>query len=537
VLDEADFVEHGLQALGISAERRPLPGPDALAALAAEARTPGTVIFNLIESPPGMWWQQCAAAGVFELFGAPYTGASAAALWLTTDKLLTRAVLAAAGLPVAPGGRLDPSNPAVLDQVAPPWILKPACEDASIGLEGNPLCTTREEALARAAALAQRFPGQPILAEHFLPGREINVSVLEGPEGPEILPIAEMTYVDYPDDMPKVLGWEAKWDEGSFACEHTVRSFMEDPADEPLLAKIRALVKETWRVCDLSGYARIDLRLDETGEPCILEVNGNPCIAAGAGFEASALKAGINNASVIQRILDAALRRASNEPSSPQETLPTVETPRGASPSEVPAVPRKSPGLNAAAAGDAPRGVSTAGDTAYRSARSAPPIAIRRSLNPADRAPLEALIRATDFFHAEEIAIALELIDHRLENGEESHYRFLVGEVDGRLAGYACWGSIDGTRESVDLYWIAVHPDFQGQGIGAALLEDAEAWIAESGRRRVYAETSTRAQYESTRAFYRARGYALSAELVDFYAPGDGKAMFVKVLSATRRSA
>ncbi|HKH44374.1 MAG TPA: hypothetical protein VKM72_06905, partial [Thermoanaerobaculia bacterium] len=130
VLDEADFVEHGLQELGIPAERRPLPGPEALAALAAEARVPGTVIFNLIESKPGVWWQQCAAAGVFELYGASYTGASAAALWLTTDKLLTRAVLAAAGLPVAPGGRLDPSRPDVLDQVAPPWILKPACEDA-----------------------------------------------------------------------------------------------------------------------------------------------------------------------------------------------------------------------------------------------------------------------------------------------------------------------------------------------------------------------------------------------------------------------
>lgn len=158
-------------------------------------------------------------------------------------------------------------------------------------------------------------------------------------------------------------------------------------------------------------------------------------------------------------------------------------------------------------------------------------VKIRRNLKPADREPLEDLIRATDFFNPEEIAIALELAEDRLDNGESSHYRFLVGEVDGRLAGYACWGAIDGTQASVDLYWIAVHPDFQGQGIGAALLDDAEAWIAASGRSRVYVETSTRAQYESTRAFYRARGYTLSAELPDFYAPGDGKAMFVKVLS------
>lgn len=282
-----------------------MAGPEAFAAL-AEA---DTVVFNLIEAPPGEWRRQCAAAGALELLGVPFTGAPAAAVWLTTDKLVTRALLAAEGLSVAPGGRLDPARPDVLDRVPPPWILKPACEDASIGLEGNPLCATREEALARAAVLAQRFPEQPVLAEHFLPGRELNVSLLEGPDGPEVLPVAEMTYIDFPADLPKILGWEAKWAEGSFACDHTVRRFLADPEDEPLLARVRDLVRKTWKICGLSGYARVDLRLDETGEPCILEVNANPCIAKGAGFEASATQAGIGPAALIQRILDAAVRR------------------------------------------------------------------------------------------------------------------------------------------------------------------------------------------------------------------------------------
>lgn len=463
-----------------------MAGPEALAGLAA----PGTVIFNLIESPPGGWWWQCAMAGALELSGLPFTGAPAAAIWLTTDKLVTRALLATEGLPIAPGGWIDKTREDVLDRVAPPWILKPACEDASVGLEGKALCATRDEAILQAALLGDRFPGQRILIERFLPGRELNVSVLEGAGGPEILPIAEMTYVDFPEDMPKVMGWDAKWAEESFAYKHTVRRFLTDPADAPLLDHVRELVRETWRIFGLSGYARVDLRLDEAGTPCILEVNTNPCIAAGAGFEASAAQAGIGPAGLVQRILEAALRRHAR--CSTESALMPV---RSAPPSERPAV------------------------------------AIRRSLELADRRPLEDLIRATDFFNREEIAIALELADDRLEKGEASHYRFLVGEADGRLAGYACWGVIEGTRESVDLYWIAVHPDFQGRGIGAVLLEEAEAWIAASGRTRVYVETSTRAQYESTRAFYRARGYTLSAELPDFYAPGDGKAMFVKVLS------
>lgn len=476
VLDEAAFVERGLAELGLSSERRAVPWEGGMADLAQAARDPDTVIFNLMESPPAGWWMQCAAAGALELLGVRFTGASAAALWTTTDKLLTRALLAAEGLPVAPGGALDPVHPEVLDRVPPPWILKPACEDASMGLDGNPVCNTREEALARAADLRRRFPGQGIVAEKYLPGRELNVSLLEGPDGPEVLPIPEMTFLDHPEGVPRIMSWEAKWAEGTPAYENTVRRFVTDPADEPLLAKVRELVLRAWKVCGLSGYARVDLRLDENGEPHILEVNANPCIAEGAGLEVSAAQAGLGTGELIRRILEAAARKP-----------------------------------------------------VHRKKR--PDVHIRRTLERSDRAALEDLIRATGFFNPEEVSVALELADDRLEQGEASHYHFLVGEVDGRLAGYACWGTITGTQESVDLYWIAVHPDFQGQGVGAVLLDDAEAWIVESGRRRVYVETSTRAQYEGTRAFYKARGYTLSAELEDFYAPGDGKAMFVKVLA------
>src|SRR4051812_50056745 len=95
-------------------------------------------------------------------------------------------------------------------------------------------------------------------------------------------------------------------------------------------------------------------------------------------------------------------------------------------------------------------------------------LAIRRGLNPADREPLEALIRATGFFNPEEIDVALELVDDRLANGESSHYRFLVGELEARVAGYACWGPIPGTGAAADPYWIVVHPHFQGRGAGAA---------------------------------------------------------------------
>jgi D-alanine-D-alanine ligase len=489
VLPQVELVAAGLDALGLPhqtvavADWRPwLP--------LAPLNGPGTAVFNLMEAPPGRPAALLGAAATLELMGLPFTGSAPGALWVTTDKLATRAILAAEGLPVAPGGRLDPEGPELLDRIPGPWILKPACEDASLGLEGDPVCATPEAALARARDLAARFPGQAVVAETFLPGRELNVSLLAKDGGVEVLPIAEIRYEEFPEGMSRVLGYEAKWDEGSFACTHTVRHFPDDPADQALLARACELSRAAWRIFGLKGYARVDLRLDAAGEPCILEVNANPCLAADAGFMAAAQRAGLTARDVVERILRDSVLPAPSAASAPQE--------------------------------------KKTGD------RPGPAITIRRGLQTADRGPVEELIRATDFFNPEEIEVAMELVDDRLTQGEASHYRFLVGEVNGEVGGYACWGPIPGSRESADLYWIVVHPRFQGRGVGAALLRAAESWMAAAGRPRVYVETSTRPQYDPTRAFYIACGYHLAAELPDFYAPGDGKAVFLRVLRPSR---
>jgi D-alanine-D-alanine ligase-like ATP-grasp enzyme/GNAT superfamily N-acetyltransferase len=484
VLAQVELVAAGLAALGVHHRIVPVPEWRPWGVLDPD---PGTVVFNLMEAPPGRPEALLGAASALELLGLPFTGSASGALWVTTDKIATRAMLAAVGLPVAPGGRLDPDRPDLLDRVPGPWILKPACEDASLGMEGDPVCATPEAAVARARELACRFPGQAVVAETFLPGRELNVSLLADGEGNvEVLPVAEMVYEGFPAGMSRVLGYEAKWREDSFAYIHTVRRFLAPAGsaeDAALIARAGELARAAWRIFGLRGYVRVDLRLDAAGEPCILEVNANPCLAANGGFMAAAERAGLTAADVVRRILaDAVPGRA--------QVTPT------------PAVGRKSgPGLD-----------------------------LRRSLTPADRAPLEALIRATEFFNPEEIAVALELVDDRLAEGEASHYRFLVGEREGRVAGYACWGAIPGTLAAADLYWIVVHPGFQGQGAGAALLRAAEEWLAAEARGRIYVETSTRPQYQPTRAFYLACGYRLVSELADFYGPGDGKATFLKVL-------
>ncbi len=156
----------------------------------------------------------------------------------------------------------------------------------------------------------------------------------------------------------------------------------------------------------------------------------------------------------------------------------------------------------------------------------------REDVLPGDREAVGRLVRATGFFSEEEAAIAEELVDERMANGDASGYSFLFAVEAGRLLGYTCFGPIPGSVHSYDLYWIAVDPAEQGRGLGRKLMADSERIMAGRGAGRVYADTSSRPQYEPTRAFYRSCGYTQEALLADFYATGDGKAIFVKILSA-----
>ena len=141
------------------------------------------------------------------------------------------------------------------------------------------------------------------------------------------------------------------------------------------------------------------------------------------------------------------------------------------------------------------------------------------------------LTQATGFFTDAEIRVAEELARERLSKGGSSGYRFVMAEQDGRLNGYTCYGPIACTHSSYDIYWIAVHPRFQGRGLGRRLVEETERLIRESGGTRIYVETSQRSQYDPTRAFYKGAGYRLEAIVPDFYAPWDGKIIFCKVLT------
>jgi ribosomal protein S18 acetylase RimI-like enzyme len=155
----------------------------------------------------------------------------------------------------------------------------------------------------------------------------------------------------------------------------------------------------------------------------------------------------------------------------------------------------------------------------------------REEIQPLDRTYIYEIVTSTDIFSKEEVDIAIELVDERLSKGSRSGYLFLFAESEGHVIGYTCYGPIAGTNFSFDLYWIAVHRHFQGNGIGKALLTKSEILIKKDGGRRIYVETSSRDPYKNTRAFYQAFGYRQAAFLEDFYAHGDGKIIYVKSIT------
>lgn len=158
----------------------------------------------------------------------------------------------------------------------------------------------------------------------------------------------------------------------------------------------------------------------------------------------------------------------------------------------------------------------------------------RTEPDPADPTRVRELLAATGFFRADEVAIGVELVEERLARGVASGYRLLFTDDPAapRLLGYSCYGEIPLTVGSWDLYWIAVAPDLQGRGLGRRLLAETERRIAASGGRRVFVDTSGRADYAPTRAFYERCGYRVAARMTDFYAVGDDKVVYSRILPA-----
>ena len=152
-----------------------------------------------------------------------------------------------------------------------------------------------------------------------------------------------------------------------------------------------------------------------------------------------------------------------------------------------------------------------------------------RSLVEKDRARLFSMLIRTQAFTSEEMSVAMELIDIVLKDRIQKDYQIqcMVDDQDQPI-GYICYGPAPMTQGTFDLYWIAVDPDSQKQGIGSKLLNFLEKLLRELKGRMMLADTSTIPQYERTRRFYVSNGFQEVARIPDYYHPGNDRITFCK---------
>jgi D-alanine-D-alanine ligase-like ATP-grasp enzyme/ribosomal protein S18 acetylase RimI-like enzyme len=483
------------------------------------------LVFNLVESLAGSDRLSHLAAVLLDDFDLPYTGSRAEAVHLTNNKPRAKERLRAAGLPTPDWTTADRG-----DILPPPYIIKAAWEHASLGIDDHAVITQGDgSTVTDQIASRARQLGQSCFAEKYIDGREFNLSLIAASDGPRVLPPAEIDFSSFPRGKPKIVGYAAKWEPQAPEFSGTPRRFDFAASDAPLLDWLRSLAVDCWRLFDLAGYARVDFRVDSRGQPWILEINANPCLSPDAGFAAALDRAGLPLDQAVQSIVDDALRpdRVQSSGFSAGDSKPgTGDRGQGAEVREA-----KSAGEYSVLSTQYSVGSAETPATSKRRRRP-PAIKLRTTVTKSDCKVVRQIVEATGLFRPGEIEVAVELVQTRLDKGPESGYEFIFADQKGETAGYICFGRNSLTVGSFDVYWIAVEPSKQGLGIGRLLLDEAQRQIAATGGARIYIETSHRSDYEATRGFYERCGYKLEAVLEDFYAPGDSKAIYVKVISA-----
>ena len=301
VLTQVDFVSRGLAAMG----HEPVAVPVSLN-LAAAAQTLASLrpamVFNLVETIAGKGTLIHLCPALLDALKIPYTGAGTEAMFLTSNKLLAKRWLAAAGLPTPAWFTASDMHDAL--RIEGPWLVKSVWEHASIGLDEDSVLFGADHKRLLAEMDARRNAlGGACLAEAYIDGREFNLSLLAGEDGPEVLPPAEIRFDRYPPGKVRVVGYRSKWEEGTFEFANTPRTFEFPAQDAPLLSQLKELARRCWKIFDLRGYARVDFRVDKAGRPWILEVNANPCLSPDAGFSAATRQAGLTCPEVLCRIL------------------------------------------------------------------------------------------------------------------------------------------------------------------------------------------------------------------------------------------
>jgi D-alanine-D-alanine ligase len=264
------------------------------------------VIFNFVELFKENPRYEMNIVGVYELLKIPYTGAPPITLANCQNKVLAKRLFKNADLNTPDFVLIENPTARLSHNLNFPLIVKPAFEDASVGIDNDAIVDNNAQLKKRAVYVFEHF-NQPVLAEEFIKGRELNVAIM-GDKEIEALPISEIDFSEMPEHLHNIVSYQAKWDPHHEAYHKTIPIC---PAQLPpgITAEAKQMAKKAFRLMGCRDYARVDIRLSEDNNLYVLEVNPNPDLTESAGFMRSAETAGFSYLETLKKIIEYAILR------------------------------------------------------------------------------------------------------------------------------------------------------------------------------------------------------------------------------------
>ena len=280
-------------------------------------------VFNLCESIHGDNRFESLLPLLMELERIPYTGSGPFALSLALRKEKVKDILCARGIPVPKGSVVSEAGELAGLALPFPLIVKPAREDASVGITRASVVSDEKALHARVLHILDHYR-QPALVEQYIDGREIYVSLLGQVDGGlQVFPFFEIDFSAMPADRPKIVSFEGKWVEESVEYKGT-RPIRCEALSADLRGKVAQTALDAFRCVGLRDYARMDIRLAADGTPYVIDVNPNCDLSdLAGGFSRAAKAGGLSYKDVILRLMSLALSRRLDETPIPLAGLPS----------------------------------------------------------------------------------------------------------------------------------------------------------------------------------------------------------------------
>ena len=258
------------------------------------------IVFNLMEAFADIGVFDQNVVSYLELLRVPYTGCNPRGLTLSRDKALARKLLAYHRIP-SPDFTVVPIHrrPVLPKKLSFPLIVKSLTYESSIGISQASVVANEEQLQKRVKYIHDTIL-TPAIIEQFIDGRELYVGVI-GNQRLRVFPVWEMSFAKMPDSSWRIATERVKWSV-KYQKRHGIDT-AEAQLPEGLAPKIQHLARRTYRALDLSGYARIDFRMDASGKAYVIEANANPQLAEDEDFAKSAKRVEVSYSMLLERIM------------------------------------------------------------------------------------------------------------------------------------------------------------------------------------------------------------------------------------------